>query len=102
MVEMPFDAFIISCWQGIHAEQITAEYLSESTSKQWNLSWWAQIKMLTENGLYCIWMHGKIYHCSHIYRMFQKELYNGIPNVFVWRVLQKRLHLVSVAYPLWP
>jgi hypothetical protein len=24
---------------------------------------------------------------------FQKELYNGIPNVTVWRVLRKRLHL---------
>jgi hypothetical protein len=27
-----------------------------------------------------------------MYRAFQKELYNGIPNV-VWRVLRKRLHL---------
>jgi hypothetical protein len=25
--------------------------------------------------------------------VFQKELYNGIPNVTVWRVLRKRLHL---------
>jgi hypothetical protein len=25
--------------------------------------------------------------------MFQKELYNGIPNAIVLRVLQKRLHL---------
>jgi hypothetical protein len=25
--------------------------------------------------------------------MFQKELYNGIPNVTVWRVLRKHLHL---------
>jgi hypothetical protein len=25
--------------------------------------------------------------------MSQKELYNGIPNVTVWRVLRKRLHL---------
>jgi hypothetical protein len=24
---------------------------------------------------------------------FQKELYTGIPNVTVWRVLRKRLHL---------
>jgi hypothetical protein len=27
------------------------------------------------------------------YRMFQKEIYNGIPNVTVLRVLRKRLHL---------
>jgi hypothetical protein len=27
------------------------------------------------------------------YRMFQKELYNGIPNVTAWRVLRKRSHL---------
>jgi hypothetical protein len=27
--------------------------------------------------------------------MFQKELYNGIPNVTEWRVLLKRLHLNS-------
>jgi hypothetical protein len=26
------------------------------------------------------------------YKMFQKELYNGIPNVAVSRVLRKRLH----------
>jgi hypothetical protein len=25
--------------------------------------------------------------------MFQKELYNGTPNVTVWRVLRKRLHV---------
>jgi hypothetical protein len=25
--------------------------------------------------------------------MFQKELYNGIPNVTLWRVLRKYLHL---------
>jgi hypothetical protein len=25
--------------------------------------------------------------------VFQKELHNGIPNVGVWRVLRKRLHL---------
>jgi hypothetical protein len=25
--------------------------------------------------------------------VFQKELYNGIPNVTVWRVLWKRSHL---------
>jgi hypothetical protein len=25
--------------------------------------------------------------------VFQKELYNGIPNVTVWGVLRKRLHL---------
>jgi hypothetical protein len=25
--------------------------------------------------------------------MFQKELYNGIPNVIVWRGLRKRLYL---------
>jgi hypothetical protein len=28
-----------------------------------------------------------------LYRVFQKELYSGIPNVTVWRVLRKRLHL---------
>jgi hypothetical protein len=27
------------------------------------------------------------------YKVFQKELYNVIPNVTVWRVLRKRLHL---------
>jgi hypothetical protein len=27
------------------------------------------------------------------YRVLQKELYSGIPNVTVRRVLQKRLHL---------
>jgi hypothetical protein len=27
------------------------------------------------------------------HRVFQKELYNGIPNVAVWRVLWKLLHL---------
>jgi hypothetical protein len=27
------------------------------------------------------------------YRVFQKELYNGIPNVNTWRVLRKSLHL---------
>jgi hypothetical protein len=26
-------------------------------------------------------------------RVFKKELYNGIPNVTVWRVLRRRLHL---------
>jgi hypothetical protein len=25
-----------------------------------------------------------------IYRVFQKKLYNGIPNVTVWRVIRKR------------
>jgi hypothetical protein len=25
--------------------------------------------------------------------MLQKQLYNGTPNVAVWRVLRKRLHL---------
>jgi hypothetical protein len=28
-----------------------------------------------------------------IYRIFQKELYNGIPNVAMWRVIRRRLHL---------
>jgi hypothetical protein len=28
-----------------------------------------------------------------LYRVLQKELCNGIPNVTVWRVLRKRLHL---------
>jgi hypothetical protein len=27
------------------------------------------------------------------YMVFKKELYNGIPNVTVWRVLRKRLRL---------
>jgi hypothetical protein len=27
------------------------------------------------------------------YRAFQEELYNGIPDVTLWRVLRKRLHL---------
>jgi hypothetical protein len=30
------------------------------------------------------------FHC--LFRVFQKERYNGIPNVTVWRVLRKRLH----------
>jgi hypothetical protein len=30
---------------------------------------------------------------SLMYRVFKKELYNVIPNVAVWRVLRKRLHL---------
>jgi hypothetical protein len=30
---------------------------------------------------------------THTYRVFQKELYNGIPNVTVCQVLQKHLHL---------
>jgi hypothetical protein len=32
--------------------------------------------------------------CIHrcIYRLFQKELYSGIPNVTAWRVLRRRLH----------
>jgi hypothetical protein len=28
-----------------------------------------------------------------VYRVFRKELYSGIPNVTMWRVLRKRLHL---------
>jgi hypothetical protein len=28
-----------------------------------------------------------------VYRVFKKELYNGILNVTVWRVLRKDLHL---------
>jgi hypothetical protein len=35
----------------------------------------------------------KLSLCLITYRVFQKELYNGIPNVNVWRVLRKRLHL---------
>jgi hypothetical protein len=31
-----------------------------------------------------------------IYRMFQKELYNSIPNVTLWRVLRKHLYLKGV------
>jgi hypothetical protein len=34
------------------------------------------------------------------YRVFQKELYNGIPNVTVWRVLRKRLERWIVCTPL--
>jgi hypothetical protein len=34
-----------------------------------------------------------IYILRYIYRAFQKELYNGISNVSVWRVLRKCLHL---------
>jgi hypothetical protein len=30
---------------------------------------------------------------SSLYMVFQKERYNGIRNVTVWRVLRKRLHL---------
>jgi hypothetical protein len=29
-------------------------------------------------------------------RVFQKELYNGIPNVTVWRVLRKKFTLKGV------
>jgi hypothetical protein len=32
------------------------------------------------------------------YKVFQTELYNGIPNVTVWRMLRKRLR--SKAYKL--
>jgi hypothetical protein len=32
--------------------------------------------------------------------VFQKELYNDIPNVSVWRVLQKRLHLQARKLPI--
>jgi hypothetical protein len=28
-----------------------------------------------------------------LYRVFEKELYNGIPNVTVWRMLRRRLQL---------
>jgi hypothetical protein len=31
---------------------------------------------------------------------FQKELYNGIPNVTLWRVLRKRLHLKAYKLPI--
>jgi hypothetical protein len=31
--------------------------------------------------------------CTALYMVFQKELYNDIPNVTVWRVLRKVLHL---------
>jgi hypothetical protein len=30
---------------------------------------------------------------SSLYRMLQKQLYNGISNITVWRVLRRRLHL---------
>jgi hypothetical protein len=33
------------------------------------------------------------YSKSEIYKVFRKELYNGIPNFAVWRVLRKSLHL---------
>jgi hypothetical protein len=29
------------------------------------------------------------------YRVFQKERYNGIPNVTAWRLLRKHLHLTA-------
>jgi hypothetical protein len=32
--------------------------------------------------------------------MFQKELYNGIPNVTVWQMLGKRLHLKAYKLPI--
>jgi hypothetical protein len=35
-------------------------------------------------------MQGKREKDAREYRVFQKEPYNGIPNVTVWRVLQKR------------
>jgi hypothetical protein len=39
-----------------------------------------------------------VYVCMYVYvyvciYSVQKKLYNGIPNVTVWRVLQQRLHL---------
>jgi hypothetical protein len=39
------------------------------------------------------WQRYKKTKDGALYRVFQKELYNGIPNVTVWRVLRKRLHL---------
>jgi hypothetical protein len=32
-----------------------------------------------------------------MYRVFQKELHNGIPNVTVWQVLRKRLRLKELS-----
>jgi hypothetical protein len=34
-----------------------------------------------------------MYIHTHIHKVFQKELYSGVTNVTVWRVLLKRLHL---------
>jgi hypothetical protein len=36
---------------------------------------------------------------TYIYRVFHKKLYNCIPNVTVWRVLGKRLHLKAYEQP---
>jgi hypothetical protein len=36
------------------------------------------------------------------YRVFQKEFYNGIPNVAVWRLLRKRLHLKAYKLSIAP
>jgi hypothetical protein len=32
---------------------------------------------------------------KNIYSVFQKEIYNDIPNAIMWRVLRKRLHLTA-------
>jgi hypothetical protein len=38
----------------------------------------------------------KIGHRQYwLYRVFEEELYNGISNVSVWRVLRKRLHCLQ-------
>jgi hypothetical protein len=40
-----------------------------------------------------MFLHNLQLYSSLIYRVFQLKLYNGFPNVTVWWVLRKRLHL---------
>jgi hypothetical protein len=37
-------------------------------------------------------IHTHTHTHTHTHRVFQKELYNDIPNFTLWRVLRKRLH----------
>jgi hypothetical protein len=45
-----------------------------------------------------------IYTSRHIsyptFKVFQKEIYNGITNIAVWRVLRNRLHLKLYKLPI--
>jgi hypothetical protein len=47
----------------------------------------------TSQRFYSLWITSCVSHKWEIYRMFEKELCNGIPNVTVWRMLRKRLYL---------
>jgi hypothetical protein len=61
------------------------------------LSWRVDLEEIGREG--AVWLRtgtsGEIL-CQHgIYSVFHKELYHGIPNFTVWRVLRKRLHIKS-------